>query len=111
MDDEKDLINIDLEDVKTLKEVSEVIRKIQNDNGSMKPFAFEINKELQNVIIEQVSKNGTIFGVPYKTVERIDKAKVLEVLKIYLPDLKKNDFIYQTNTIREGILKELGLEK
>ena len=77
---EEELININLENVKTLEAVSEVIRKIQNDNDSMKPFAFEINKELQNVIIGQLSEKGTIFGVPFKTVDRIDKAKVKEVI-------------------------------
>ncbi len=83
----EDLININLEDVKTLYEVSEVIRKIRDDNGSMKPFAFEINEEIQNIIIGQSSEKGIIFGVPFKTVDRIDKVKVKEAIaKLHNPE-------------------------
>ncbi|KKN18873.1 hypothetical protein LCGC14_0951320, partial [marine sediment metagenome] len=47
---------------------------------SMNPFAFEISGKLQNIILGQMSERGTIFGVPYKTVDRIDKKKVEKVI-------------------------------
>lgn len=111
---EEQLINIDLEDVKTLEEVQHVIRKINIDGGSMKPFAFEINKEIQTIILGRLTlEHGTFFGVPFKTVDRIDKKKVEKVIdKMFDRFESPVDFCcdYDRENAAKRLKKELGLE-
>jgi len=103
---EEELIKIDLEDIKTLEEAVKVIQKIRDDGGSMKPFTFELNKEIQKIMLDQSSEKGTFFGVPFITVDRIDKVKVKEVIDKHLKRMRET----YSNLIRAFWTDKIGPE-
>jgi len=102
----KELIKIDLEGVSTLEEVQKTITKILEDGGSMKPFMFEINKKIQEIMLGQFSEKGTFFGVPFVTVERIDKEKVKSRLLYLRTRCSLGSYLWHEV---DSLMKELGL--